>query len=227
MRSSIAAVALALAGPAFGLEMTLTNDQFTVTTSSGFEHAIVGGAVELQDPPYFLAYASPGGSPSSGEFILDYVFAPKAGYALRGETVSFSMDMRVDEASERTTLLSAALAQFSVGVDALHSVTRSSEGGVTHYAASWFVTDPHVLVDMAGIANEGRACVKGYEADDCDFGGGIIDLDAYVQLGSLSVTPLLSAVPEPDTAASSMAALGAFALAGLLTRRSARRPHRH
>lgn len=227
MRSSIAAVALALAGPAFGFEMTLTNDQFTVTTNSGFEHAIVGGAVELLEPPYFLAYAGPGGASSPGEFTLDYVFTPKAGYALRGETVSFSMDMRVDEAPEWTTLMSTAFGQFSVGVDALHSVTKSSEGGVTHYAASWFVTDPHLLVDMLGIADQGRACVKGYEADGCDFGGGIIDLEVYIQLGSLRVTPLLSAVPEPDTAASSMAALGAFALAGLLTRRSARRPHRH
>jgi len=226
MRSSIAAVALALAGPAFGLETTLMNDQFTVTTNSGFEHAIVGGAVELLEPPYFLAFASPAGSPGSGEFVLDYVFTPKAGYALRGETVSFSMDMRVDEASELTTLLSAAFAEFTVVVDPLHSVTKSSEGGVTHYAASWFVTDPHLLVDMAGAAREGRACVKGFEADGCDFGGGIVDLDAYVQLLSLSVTPLLSAVPEPDTAASSIAALGVFALAGLRARRSARRTDR-
>jgi hypothetical protein len=225
MRRSLAAMALAsaLAAPAFGLT-TLSNDQFTVVTSP--DMAIVGGAVQLQGTPFFLAFAGPAQSPDSGAADFAFAFTPKPGHALLGETVTFSMMLNVDELDPRATLLSAPLADFSVAVDAQPSFSRSSAGGETHYSASWFVPEPNVDVHMSGSAREGLSCLIGQEANDCNFGGSILELAAYVQLDSLTVTPLISAVPEPAVAASWATALGAFALAGLLRRRSAHPPRR-
>ena len=226
MRSSIAAVALALAGPAFGLETTLMNDQFTVTTNSGFEYALVGGAVQLQGTPYLLAFATPAQSPVGGDIDFHFAFAPKAGHALHGETVTFSIDLDVDELDPRTTLLTAPLAEFTATLDAQHSVTRSSDSGLTHFSASWFVTDPNVDLNLNVFAREGLSCLIGDEANDCNFGGSVFERQALVELMSLSVTPQISTVPEPGSAGSWATALGTFALAGLLTRRSARRLRR-
>jgi hypothetical protein len=222
MRKFFAASMLAVAGSAWG-QTSWSNDQFTVSTDDMTFVSIVDGSVVILGLPQLLTLSNPGSDANFPPSFFYLAFAPAAGYALHGETVSFSVELDVDEYTLPSNMVINAFASVSVGANGVSHLDKSSEGGKTTYSGSFVVGDPNLAVEASAVTREGIACPLGHEADNCEFGIPLVFLDSFVGLTSLSVTPLLSAVPEPAMLATWTTALGAFAAGALARRRRARR----
>jgi hypothetical protein len=217
MRKLIVASMLALAGSAWG-QTSWSNGQFTASTDNMTFASIVGGSVVVMGLPQLLTLSNAGFDANLPPTFFDLAFVPAAGYALHGETVSFSVAMDVGEYAKPSNLMFNAFASVSVGANGASFLDKSSAGGKTAYSGTFFVADPDLAVEAGAVTHEGTACPLGEEADGCDFGISLVFLDSAVRLTSLSVTPLLSAVPEPGMAALWTPVLGVLA-AGALARR--------
>jgi hypothetical protein len=191
------ALAVALAGPAWG-QTSGSTDRFIVTTDNLTEFAIVDGAVQLQDLPW--AFSDPGSDTHTPEGVFNLNFAPQAGYALVGEAVTFTVDMTIDIYDRPTDFLLKPSGSFSVGIAGVPPVTRTSDGGTPHFRGEAFLNAPTFDARASALTTEGWACPSGSGPDDCDFGTDLVPLDASVRFLSFTVTPLLTAVPEPRMA---------------------------
>ena len=220
MRKMLAAALVALT-PAAWAQTSWSNDQFSVSTDNFSFVTIVDGSAIVLGLPYPLTLSNPASDQDEPPTFFDLAFAPQPGYALHGETVSFSIEMNVDEFAGPGDLLFNAFGSFAVSANGVSAPGQSSDGGKTTYEESFFVPDPNLVVEASAVTREGLACPAGHAADDCDFGIYLIFLDSEVDLESLTVTPVVSAVPEPDAATLWSAALGALLVAGWARRRQA------
>ena len=223
MYKMLAVTAMALASPAWA-QTSWTADQFTVSTDNMTDVSIVGGSVVVQDLPALLALSNPGSDTRLPATVFDLDFAPKAGYVLTGEQVSFSVGMNVGTYDAPSSFLSKALGSFTVDVNGQYSLSESSDGGVASYDGSYFLGNPNLVAQVVGSTTEGAACPVADAANGCNFGIDLVFQDAMVQLTSFSVTPILSAVPEPSAWSVWFAGAALLCTAGALVRSRARRP---
>ena len=213
-------LAMALASPAWG-QTSWTADQFTVSTDNMTDVAIVGGAVVVQGLPTLLALSNPASDTRLPPTVFDLDFAPRAGYVLTGEQVSFTVAMNVGTYGAASSFLSKAFGSFTVDVDGQYSLSESSDGGVASYDGSYLLSNPDLIARSSGSTTEGAACPAGDDANGCNFGIDLVFQDATVELSSFSVTPILSAVPEPLASTTWMVGIAMLfvACAGLQPRR--------
>jgi hypothetical protein len=223
MHKLLTVAAMALAGPAWS-QTSWTADQFTVSTDNMTDVSIVGGSVVVQDLPTLLALSNPASDIRLPATVFDLDFAPRAGYVLAGEQVTFSVSMNVGTYDAAASFLSKALGSFTVDVNGQYSLSESSDGGVASYDGSYFLGNPNLVAQAVGSTTEGAACPAADAANDCNFGVDLVFQDATVELASFSVTPILSAVPEPSARAAWLAGLALLCTAGALTRSRGRRP---
>jgi hypothetical protein len=220
MRKIFIAAAMALAAPAWG-QSFLSKDRFTVSTyTPGTAVAIVGGSVEVQDPPFIMSMATPAETGGLASLQFNLHFAAQPGYVLRGEQVSFDMYMSVDTYGSPATQLVAPLASFILSNNGQPLLSEARDGGAADYRPTFTIDDPDLHLLISAFAREGLLCTVGHEEDGCGFGGWYHTLDSVVALNALRVTPLISAVPEPRTAGLYLAALAAFAAATVRRTRS-------
>jgi len=199
MPRALGALALAavIAAPAWG-QTTWETDRFTVSTANMTEIEIVDGSVHLVDLPQSVS--NPGTNPGLYERFYDLAFAPRSGYVLRGEQVTYAVDMDLDVFDRPTDFELKPSGQFTVAIDGVPPVSRTIDGGELHYRGNAFIASPIFDARASANAFEGFACPLGSGADDCRFGGDLAPLDASVRFLSFTVTPLVSAIPEPRTA---------------------------
>ncbi len=217
MHKTLVVTAMALASPAWA-QTSWTADQFTVSTDNMTDVSIVGGSVVVQDLPALLALSNPGSDTRLPPTFLDLDFAPKAGYVLTGEQVSFSVAMNVGTYDAANSFLSPALGSFTVDVNGQYSLSQSSDGGVASYDGNYFLVNPNLVAQVVGSTTEGAACPVADAANGCNFGIDLVFQDALVQLTSFSVTPILSAVPEPSASTTWLAGVALLFATGALAR---------
>jgi hypothetical protein len=187
-------LAAALGAPAWG-QTTWSTDRFTVSTANGTAVEIADGAVQLPELPQ--SFANAGANPGRFTSLFNLTFAPRAGYALAGERVTFAVDMILDVFDRPTDLLLKPFGQFDVDIDGLAPISRSIDAGTLHFRGDVFLGSPTFNALASALAMEGLACPLGSGANDCDFGTDFVPLDATVWFRSFTLTPVLSAVPEP------------------------------
>jgi hypothetical protein len=219
MRAMFVAAAMALAFPAWG-QTSWSTDRFTVSTDNLTAVSIENGSVKISDMPYLLGLSNAGGSTDPSSVQFDLAFAPQPGYVLAGEQVTYEITMNVDHYDLPSNWLMKASGMFTVDINGAYSFTRSSDGGAIQYSESYFLSDPDLVARVGASTHEGLACPLGHEADSCGFGGYWVSLDALVALTAITVTPILTAIPEPLAIACWIAFLASAAL--LATSRKAR-----
>lgn len=191
------ALAAAIAAPAWG-QTTWAADRFTVSTANTTAFDVVDGSVRLRELP--RAYSDAGTAPGLIDDFFNLTFAPRGANVLVGERVTYTVDLSLDEYDGPTDWLYKPTGRFTMEIDGVPPTSRSIDGGTLHFRGGAFIASPTFDAHPSVYANAGIVCPAGHVANDCDFGTDVIFLNALVQFSSITVTPVLTAVPEPRTA---------------------------
>ncbi|MGN6528325.1 MAG: hypothetical protein ACTHL8_18200, partial [Burkholderiaceae bacterium] len=186
----LAAALLAVAGPACA-QTSLSTPRFRVTSDDATA-TLVGDTLQATGLP--VAISDGGGNEILGPDDWDFHFAPQPGYAIRGEIVTFTVDMTVEDFAP-TVMEAKASGAYEIDIDGLLRHADASEGGTVHDDWRDVVRDPDLSAALSLSAIEGIACPLGDEADGC--GDDWVFLRATVAFTSFTITPIVEAVPEP------------------------------
>ena len=220
MRKILAAAVLALSGPAWG-QFSWSNDQFTVSTDNLTTVTISGGTAFVDWMPG--AVSNPGSNSTYPSVFFDLDFAAQPGYALMGERIDFGFELEDDAYTAPSDMMLPAQGTVTVGLNGEYSLSETGYGGVQKYSGTYLLHDPDLVAQIDESVMEGIACPSGHDDNGCNYGLDWVWLQSLVEMTAFSVTPILTPVPEPDTAALLATALGSLALAAAARRRKAHR----